>query len=193
MPPHSKTFRASRVIRASLGGLALCALTAHSAFGQGGGGIAIAPSGNHKLVWEFALDAAQHNEGRPGVAPIASAGTGVGRVHYDTASRLLRYEFSWSGLEGEVTSIELRGPARAHQDTRRRLTEFPERASIPRQREGHFRGEHTLTLQQQAGFQDLVPTSVLVVLVSAGAHVSIQTTAHPEGEIRGNLGTPQNE
>lgn len=152
------------------------------------GPFAIEPTSGQTLVWEFLLDAEQHNAGRPEAAPIASRGSGVGRIELDTASGVLRYAFSWSDLEGEVTALELRGPARPHQNTARRLSEFPGFDALPKARAGQYEGEHRLVEQRQAGFQNLPPQSILVVLTSGGAYVSLKTTAHPDGEIRGNLG-----
>ncbi len=152
------------------------------------GGLVVEPSAGQRLVWEFVLDAKQRNDGRPNEPAIESRGSGVGRLVYDTSSKLLQYELHWSDLEGEVTGVELRGPARAHQSTARRLTEFPSNTEISRAREGHMSGEHVLREQVQPGFERLPTGSILIVLVNSGGYLSIQTTAHPRGEIRGNVG-----
>ncbi len=167
----------------------LALLLAGSAWAEPHQPFAVQPSKGQVLVWEVLMDAEQHNAGSSAKDKVESQGLGAGRIVYDTSSRTLEYEFSWGDLSGEAIGIELRGPARAHQGTKRLLTRLPATLTIPRAREGHMSGRHELSEQRQEGFDPLPPSSILVVLVSGGGYVTIKTTTHPDGEIRGNLGT----
>ncbi len=147
----------------------------------------VEPTAGQLFVWEFVLDVDQQDRGDADRPPIESKASGVGRIEFDSTTGVLRYQFNWESLAGEVRDIELRGPAHAHQSTKRRLTTLA-RTVGPGGDGGHFGGEHVLRDQAQKGFDRLPVTSILTVMASGGAYVTVLTSAFEDGEIRGNLG-----
>lgn len=154
-------------------------------------GLPAQPNTGQTLVWEFLLDVEQRNAGHPKAKAITSNGTGAGRIEYDTTTKSLRYQFSWSGLSGAVTNIELRGPATQNSSTDQRLTVFARSgfSDASTKAEGYWEGEHTLRPMREAGFEPLPLRSILAVLASSGAYVAVQTERDKDAEIRGNLGS----
>lgn len=155
------------------------------------GGLTTVPIPGQRIVWEFAIGVDQLNKGAAERSPVASKGDGVGSIEYDTTTHQLHYRFSFRGLNGRVTDIQLLGPAHPHQSTTRRLTALArqEFADASGEDDGYWEGEHQLQAASQPGFERLAVRSILAVMVSGRAYVKIVTTASEDGEIRGNIGT----
>lgn len=101
------------------------------------------------------------------VPPDSSKGTGSAAVTYDTVSKVLNGTVTFGGLTGNVTAAHLHGPAEAGKNAGPVVT-MPATASP-------LKGIATLTDAQAAD------------LTSGKWYVNVNTAAHKDGEIRGQL------
>jgi hypothetical protein len=106
-------------------------------------------------------------KGATEVPPNDTKGTGTIEVTYDTATRQMRYDGSYSGLTGPETAAHFHGPAAPGKNAA--IMVPVEAKSSP------FSGSATLTEAQAAA------------LTGGQMYFNIHTAAHPGGEIRGQL------
>jgi hypothetical protein len=101
------------------------------------------------------------------VPPNQSAGTGSVTATYDTASKMLTWKGSYSGLTGPVSAAHFHGPAEPGKNATVAVAIKP--FASP------FDGSATLTDAQAAD------------LMAGRWYVNIHTAANPGGEVRGQL------
>ena len=101
------------------------------------------------------------------VPPNDSKGTGVADVKYDTASKMLTYTVTFSGLSGDSTAAHFHGPADAGANAG---------VAVP------IKGKAS-PMEGSATLSDAQSTDLL-----AGKwYVNVHTGANPNGEIRGQV------
>lgn len=101
------------------------------------------------------------------VPPNDSKGTGTADVNFDTASKLLTWKVTYSGLTGPVTMAHFHGPAEPGKNAGIMIP-FKDVAS-------GAQGSATLTDTQAAD------------LMAGKMYVNVHTAAHPGGEIRAQV------
>lgn len=101
------------------------------------------------------------------VPPNDSKGTGTADVNFDTASKLLTWKVTYSGLTGPVTMAHFHGPAEPGKNAGI-MVPFKDVAS-------GAEGSATLTDAQATD------------LMSGKLYVNVHTKAHPGGEIRAQV------
>ena len=70
--------------------------------------VALSSNAAHAEVIKYKVELNGANEVEP---PTDSAGTGVGEVSYDTETRTLTWNITYSGLSGPATAAHFHGPA----------------------------------------------------------------------------------
>jgi hypothetical protein len=100
-----------------------------------------------------------------------SKGTGSVTATYDTASKVLTWKGTYSGLTGAATMAHFHGPAEAGKNAGVAVWISTKGTPFPTS----FEGEATLTDAQAAD------------LLGGRWYVNIHTAANPGGEIRGQL------
>jgi hypothetical protein len=123
--------------------------------------IAASPALAEKLVMKVPLSAAAE------VPPNSSTGTGSADVTFDTASKLLTWKVTYSGLTGAATMAHFHGPAEAGKNA-------PVVVPIPNPASG-VDGNATLTDAQAAD------------LVAGKYYINVHTDTNKGGEIRGQV------
>lgn len=113
------------------------------------------------ITMKAALDAAAE------VPPNDSKGTGTANVLYDTATKMLTWKVSYSGLTGPATMAHFHGPAEAGKNAGVTVP-FANPAS-------DAEGSATLTDAQAAD------------LLAGRYYINVHTDAHKGGEIRGQV------
>ncbi len=105
------------------------------------------------------------------VPPNQTTGNGTITVSFDTATKQLTWDGSFSGLTGPATAAHFHGPAEPGKNAGVVIwiSEKGQPFSSP------FKGSATLTAEQTAQ------------LMAGQWYVNIHTAAHPGGEIRGQL------
>lgn len=122
---------------------------------------AVSPASAEKMTMKLHLDGA--NE----VPPNDSKATGTADVTYDTASKMLTWKVTYSGLTGPATMAHFHGPAEPGKNAGI-MVPFKDVAS-------GAQGSATLTDAQAAALKD------------GKMYVNIHTKAHPGGEIRAQV------
>jgi hypothetical protein len=124
-------------------------------------GFATMPAMADTVTFHAALNGASE------VPPNDTKGTGTIEVTYDTATRQMRYDGSYSGLTGPETAAHFHGPAAPGKNAG--IMVPVEAKSSP------FSGSATLTEAQATA------------LTGGQMYFNVHTAAHPNGEIRGQL------
>ena len=102
------------------------------------------------------------------VPPNTSKGTGQATLDYDTATKKLTWNITYSGLTGPATAGHVHGPAAAGANAG---------VVIPfAKADSPITGSATLTDAQATE------------LLAGRLYINIHTAAHPGGEIRGQIG-----
>jgi hypothetical protein len=106
-------------------------------------------------------------KGSQEVPATDSKGTGTAAVTYDTATKLLAWKVTYSGLSGPATAAHIHGPAEAGKNAGVTIG-FPKT-------ESPIEGSATLTDAQAAD------------LAAGKLYINVHTAANKGGEIRGQL------
>jgi len=123
--------------------------------------IAVSPALAEKLTMKVPLSAAAE------VPPNSSPGAGSADVTFDTASKVLTWKVTYSGLTGPATMAHFHGPAEAGKNA-------PVVVPIPNAASG-VDGTATLTDAQAAD------------LVAGKYYINVHTDTNKGGEIRGQV------
>jgi hypothetical protein len=127
------------------------------------------PSAAATESFEVALSGAQQ------VPAVQTAGSGIARLRYDTATHVIEWKITYQGLSGPVTMAHFHGPAAAGKNGGVQI--WLTRKGSPA--ESPITGSATLTPEQARQF-------------AAGEwYINIHTQAHPGGEIRGQVVPPK--
>jgi hypothetical protein len=119
------------------------------------------PASAEKINMKLNLNAASE------VPPNDSAGKGTADVHFDTATKMLTWKVTYSGLTGPATMAHFHGPAEPGKNAGIAVP-FKDPAS-------GAEGSATLTDKQAADLMD------------GKMYVNVHTKAHPGGEIRAQV------
>lgn len=111
-----------------------------------------------------------HLTGKDEVPPTTSAGVGDAKLTYDTTTKVLSWNVTYSGLTGPATAAHIHGPAVAGANAG---VVIP--FDVPKAPAGTITGSKTLTDAQYAD------------LNSGRYYVNIHTGANKGGEIRGQI------
>lgn len=132
------------------------------------------------IAWAVASDAAAESfkvalSGAQQVPPVETAGNGAADLTYDPATRVLTWSVTYEGLSGPATMAHFHGPAPAGKNgpVVIWLSKKGSEAESP------ITGEATLTPEQAAQF------------TAGDWYINVHTSAHPSGEIRGQIVPPK--
>ena len=106
--------------------------------------------------------------GASAVPPTPSGGSGHIDMMFNRETNLLRWKTTWGGLEGAITGVQFHGPAGAGQTA-------PAAMIWPGPFGATYEGRATLNAQHAND------------LLQGLWYVNVQTSAYPQGEIRGQL------
>ncbi len=157
-------------------------LTGSSTFAQG------------ELVWTFDINeqSVKNNAAEPD-GSTNSPGIGFGIVTLDQDTQTLSYDFSWTGLVGDLTKLHIHGPASFDQSNPQHIIEIFGPPEVPADLATTFGSvSDTFELQtlEQVGFDPIDPDFIIDTLINGQAYLNVHTTVFGMGEIRGNLGQP---
>lgn len=103
------------------------------------------------------------------IPPVETKAAGSASVVFDTATREVRWVVQYDGLSAPMTAIHFHGPASPAQNA-------PIMVPVARSGEAPpHRGAATLTPEQAEA------------LLAGRLYVNVHTTAHPPGELRGQV------
>jgi len=145
------------------------------------------------LVWIFNIDEQSVRNGPEADGSTNSPGTGFGTVTLDTDTNLLSYDFSWSGLVGDLTRLHIHGPASADASNPQHVVEIFGPPEVPAElatTAGNVSGAFELQTLEQIGFDPIEAEFIIETLINGQAYLNVHTSVFGTGEIRGNLGTP---
>ncbi|MDR3422989.1 MAG: CHRD domain-containing protein [Xanthobacteraceae bacterium] len=131
-------------------------------------------------AWAVASKAAPETikvalSGAQQVPPVETSGSGTADLTYDAATRVLTWSVTYSGLSAPATMAHFHGPAAAGANGPVTIGISNKGSAV----ESPIKGEATLTPEQAAQF-------------TAGEwYVNVHTSAHPGGEIRGQVKPPK--
>ena len=147
-----------------------------------------------QLVWNWLADESQvKNFGQNPDGSTDSLATGSGAVIYDTETNILKVEYQWNNLFGELTKLHVHGPATAEMSNPQHIIETFGPPDIPASldlRNDSWTDSFELQTLSQPGFPDLTPAQIVQIMEDGLAYVNIHTSVFGMGEIRGNLGLP---
>ena len=103
------------------------------------------------------------------VPPNDSTGSGALEATLDTATKVLKYDITYSGLTGPATAAHFHGPAVAGKNAPPVIAIPSEKLASP------IHGQATLTAAQEKDLRD------------GNWYFNVHTAKHPGGEIRGQL------
>jgi hypothetical protein len=131
-------------------------------------------------AWSGATNAASESfkvelTGAQQVPPVETAGKGTADLTYDSATRMLTWDITYSGLSAPATMAHFHGPAAAGKNGPVAL--WLSKKGSPA--ESPIKGEATLTPEQAAQF------------TAGDWYINVHTSAHPGGEIRGQVMPPK--
>jgi hypothetical protein len=127
------------------------------------------PSQAAPASFKVALTGAQQ------VPPVETSGTGTAELTYDAATRVVTWTITYSGLSAPATMAHFHGPAAMGANGP--VTVWISTKGAPP--ESPIKGEATLTPEQADQF-------------TAGQwYINVHTSAHPAGEIRGQVVPPK--
>ncbi len=159
----------------------------------------VACAGSHAfaqelLVWNFDInEQSVNNNAVEFDGSTNSPGTGFGTVILDRETNILSYDFSWSGLVGDLTKLHIHGPAFADASNPQHIIEIFGPPEVPAELAttfGTVTDSFELQTLEQVGFAPIAPEDIVDTLVSGQAYLNVHTTVFGMGEIRGNLGQP---
>lgn len=107
-----------------------------------------------------------------------SAATASARFTYDEHTRTITWDMDYSGIRSAVTAAQLRGPALPGKNGRL-LVRMSSKASKGVQITSPVKGQAVLSSRQEKA------------LVAGNIYVLLDTTDHPNGELRGQLLVPK--
>jgi CHRD domain len=134
-------------------------------------GIAVCAVASHAAPQPFkvALVGAQE------VPPVDPAGKGTADLTYDAATRVLTWSISFDGMSAPATMAHFHGPADPGKNGP--VVIWLSKQGTPPA--SPIKGEATLTPEQAAQF------------TSGQWYINVHTSAHPAGEIRGQVVPPK--
>jgi hypothetical protein len=146
------------------------------------------------LVWIFDInEQSVKNNATVFDGSTNSPGSGLGTVTLDRDTNILSYDFSWSGLFGNLTKLHIHGPASPEESTPQHIIEIFGPPEVPAELAttfGRVSSSFELQTLEQVGFDPIDPAYIIDTLVSGQAYLNVHTTVFGMGEIRGNLGQP---
>jgi hypothetical protein len=108
------------------------------------------------------------------VPPASPAAGGVADLTYDPSTRVLTWTVTYSGLSGPATTAQFHGPAQPGKNAPALVWLAKQGSPV----ESPINGQATLTPDQARQF------------AQGEWYINIDTQAHPDGEIRGQVLTP---
>jgi CHRD domain len=109
------------------------------------------------------------------VPPVETPGTGTAEITYDPATRMVTWDVTYDKLSAPATMAHFHGPAAAGKNGP--VTVWLSKQGTPPA--SPIKGEATLTPEQAAQF------------TAGDWYVNVHTSAHPGGEIRGQVVPPK--
>jgi CHRD domain len=142
--------------------------------------VILAASAAGAIAWSVAANAASENfkvdlTGAQQVPPVETPAKGSADLTYDPATRMLTWTVTYTGLSAPATMAHFHGPAAAGKNGPVAIWISVKDASV----DSPVKGQATLTPEQAQQF-------------SAGEwYINVHTSAHPGGEIRGQVVPPK--
>jgi hypothetical protein len=151
--------------------------------------------GNLRLVstpfaytWEFPIDEARVRNSGVGDGSTDSAATGQGLIASDSRIDVLGFVISWDGLEGDLTSIQVLGPAGPDESVGTVLFDvLADEAAVLASGKNRRSDSYGSSVPLSSPGGDFPGDVVLQHLVDGQAYVNVTSMAWPGGEIRGNV------
>jgi len=109
------------------------------------------------------------------VPPVDPAGKATADLTYDSATRVLTWNISFSAMSSPATMAHIHGPAEAGKNGP--VVIWLSKQGTPP--ESPIKGEATLTPEQAALF------------ITGQYYINVHTQSHPAGEIRGQVTPPK--
>ena len=109
------------------------------------------------------------------VPPVETTGSGTADLTYDPATRVVTWSVTYSGLSAPATMAHFHGPAATGANGPVTIWISNKGSAV----ESPIKGEATLTPEQAAQF------------TAGDWYVNVHTSAHPGGEIRGQVMPPK--
>jgi len=107
---------------------------------------------------------------------VQTAGTGTADLTYDSATLVVTWSVSYSGLSGPVTMAHFHGPAAEGKNAPVVIWLTKQGSPV----ESPIKGQATLTPEQAQQF------------TAGDWYINVHTQANPAGEIRGQVMPPKN-
>lgn len=152
---------------------------------------AMAPA--ETIVWNFSINEQSIKNGPEADGSTNSPGFGEGTVELDLDTNVISYDFSWSGLIGDLTKLHVHGPASVDASNPQHVIEIFGPPEVPAElatTAGTVSNSFALQTLVQEGFDPLSPEAIIETMMNGQAYLNVHTTVFGKGEIRGNLGMP---